>query len=414
MNENSKIFSPVKESERILLLDFLRGFAVLGILLVNIEYFANPMQIIIIPPTITNTLDNIATMLIRFLAEGKFYSIFSFLFGYGFSIMMFRAEKFNISISKIFTRRLLFLLIFGLMHILLFWIGDILTIYALVGFFLLLFKNKKPKTLIVWIIILLILPFLFTALGLIAIELGKMFPPAANAIEKSYKEQEEAYKLDILQAYNIYANGNFSEIFYQRLSDIKFLASATFAIIPGILAMFLTGFYFGKRKIFQEFEINLLLLRKICFLGLILGVAGNLIYTLNIHSISRIYLTPKLLLAVFGQTIGFPALSLFYITGFGLLFYKNPYNKIINLLAPVGKLALTNYLMHSIIFTTVFYGYGLGLYGKVGKSLGILMGITMFIFQILFSNYYIKKFRYGPFEWLWRIGTYFKNPKYLI
>lgn len=156
---NSDILGPVRASERILILDVLRGFALFGILLVNFDYFVHPFQTILFPlPENVMGVEKAIAWFIKFTAEGKFYTIFSILFAYGFTIIMSRAESRSDKFLLIISRRYLFLFLLGLFHAFLIWVGDILAMYGLLGFILILFRNAKPRTILIWIIIILIVP----------------------------------------------------------------------------------------------------------------------------------------------------------------------------------------------------------------------------------------------------------------
>lgn len=410
MNEPTLSLLPTQPAERIQLLDVLRGFALFGILLVNMDYFIHPFQTILIPlPETVVGIERAVAWFVKFFAEGKFYSIFSFLFGYGFTIMMMRSEDHQTNFLPIVLRRYLVLFIIGLVHAFFIWVGDILALYSLLGFVLILFRKAKPKTLIIWVVVLLAVPLLFTLLGATAIELGKSFPQGREEIEKSFTQQEVMYKKDIDRAYQVYPTGSFIEITKQRAYDMRFMSFATIFIGPSVLAMFLIGMYFGKRQILQNLASNIPLFKKIFWWGLIIGVIGNFTYSSLILSLPRFEPTFTLFIASFGQVVGAPALSLFFIAAFALLLNSNQNNNLLNYLAAPGRMALSTYLLQSIICTTIFYGYGFGLFGKVGKVTGLILVIVIYGIQIFITNLWMKKFQYGPAEWLWRWLTYLKN-----
>ncbi|GAB6274237.1 MAG: hypothetical protein STSR0004_11000 [Peptococcaceae bacterium] len=140
--------------------------------------------------------------------------------------------------------------------------------------------------------------------------------------------------------------------------------------------------------------------------GLILGLGGNALYATLILSMLRIEPTWPLLLATAGQSIGAPLLMLAYVSAFCLLVLAPGWRERLKVLAPVGQMALTNYLTQSIVCTLVFYGYGLGLFGKIGAATGIGLTIVFYLLQIPISHWWMKYFQYGPAEWLWRSLTY--------
>jgi len=400
--------APVRLAERIETIDILRGFALLGILLVNIAIFSRPAQIIVLPlDASTPAVDRAADWLVRFLAEGKFYSLFSFLFGLGFALQMTRAEERGARLGWTYARRLIVLLGFGLIHAFLIWVGDILTVYALLGLLLLLFRKAKPRTLLIWAGVFLSLPILFYGFTVAMIELGRSAgPDVAAQIEQSFAEQDAVYRADVERANRAYASGNYFEITEQRAYDMtSFMGPGILFMAPGVFAMFLIGLYFGRRRLFQNIDEHLTFFRRLLWWGLAIGVPGNFVYAMLIQSLSRAQPSLTLLVATAGQTIGAPALSLAYVSAFVLLSRRVTW---LNVLAPVGRFALSNYLTQSIICTLIFYGYGLGLFGKVGYALCLLLVVIIYAAQVAVSQWWARRFQFGPAEWLWRSLTYMK------
>lgn len=405
------MIAPTQSVERIHTIDILRGFALLGILLVNMELFANPLQLVVMPLAAASAIDSAAAWLVRFVAEGKFFSLFSFLFGLGFALQMTRAEDKGARFAPLYLRRLIILLGIGLIHAFLIWAGDILTAYALLGFALLLFRKAKPKTLIIWAVILLTLPILFYALGIGAIELGRSTgSEVAAEIDRSFAEQRAAYLAEIERAYRVYANGNFAEITAQRAQDMLFMGFASIFLAPTVFAMFLAGMWLARRGLFQNIDDNLPFFRKLLWRGLAVGVIGNFIYaSLMGPSLPRFIPTPTLLVATLGQMVGAPALSLFYVAALTLLARQPAWQQRFRPLALTGRMALSNYLGQSIICTLIFYGYGLGWFGQVGKAAGLLLVVAIYTIQVLISAWWLARFQFGPAEWLWRTLTYMKR-----
>jgi uncharacterized protein len=402
--------APVQSWERIEVLDVLRGFALFGILVVNMELFVHPVQSIVVPlfPNIP-WHDRISTWLVRFLAEGKFYSLFSMLFGLGFALQLDRARERGFGFGGTYLRRLFVLLSIGLAHAFLIWVGDILTLYALLGFLLILFRNVRPRRLLAAAVVFISLPIiLFSSLGLL-VALGTMAgPEEAAQIEQGFAEQEAEFRADALRAYEVYPAAGFIEITRQRARDMGFIAYGYFFLLPAVFAMFLVGLYLGKRGVFRDLSGNRLLFRKLMLWGLVIGVAGNFVYATLIPGLSRVRPTGQLLLATFGQTVGAPALSLSYLAAITLLFSSPAWAPRLRRLAPVGRMALTNYLMQSIVCTFIFYGYGLGLFGQLGKTAGLVLALGIYVVQIPVSGWWLSRYRYGPAEWLWRSLTYMK------
>jgi len=410
MSASNSLIAPVQQAERIQIVDILRGFALFGILFVNMTIFSRPIQSILFPvdPT-TPWFDRSVEWLIHFLGEGKFYALFSMLFGLGLTLQMERIEGRGGRFVPLYLRRLLVLLGIGIVHAFLIWMGDILIIYALLGFLLIMFRKAKPRTLLVWMVILIALPLLFNAAATGLVELGRSAPEGAIQIEAAFAGTIAGFTTDLENAYLVYANGNFAEITAQRFYDYTSMGLMSFFVMGfNVMAMFLLGVYFGKQDIFRDLEANRDLFRKLLVWGLLIGLGGNALYATLILPISRIELSWPLLLATVAQGIGAPLLMLAYVSAFCLVALSPGWGKRLQMLAPVGQIALTNYLTQSIVCTLIFYSYGLGLFGKMGGAMGIGLSIVIYLLQIPFSHWWMKRFKYGPAEWLWRSLSYGK------
>jgi len=403
--------APVQQAERVQIVDILRGFALFGILFVNMTIFSHPFQAIVLPadPSLP-WVDRAALWLIHALGEGKFYALFSMLFGLGLTLLMGRVEGRGGRFVPLYLRRLLVLLAIGLIHAFLIWMGDILVLYALLGFLLILFRKAKPRTLLIWVFIFLAIPILFNlaVTGLVA--LGRTVPEVAAQIDEAFAQAEAGYRADVERAYQGYASRNYLEVTAQRAYDYQTMGLSSFWFLGfSVFAMFLLGVYFGKTGLFQNLEANRPFFRRMAILGLTLGLAGNLLYAMLIMPISRVQPTWTLLLANTAHALGAPLLMLGYVSVLCLLALNPLWGKRISVLAPVGQMALTNYLTQSIVCTLIFYGYGLGLFGKVGFAAGIGLTLVIYLLQIPISHWWMKRFQYGPAEWLWRSLTYGKR-----
>lgn len=406
-NDLKAASEPISARERILEIDILRGFALFGILLVNMASYGHSFyEYVMFNPDNGNFLDQAAAFLIAFLGEGKFYSLFSFLFGFGLAIQMSRAEARGAKFVPLYLRRILVLLGIGLIHAYLIWVGDILVPYAVLGLLLLLFRKSRPKTLLIWSIAMLSIIILINlgALGLTS--LARLAPGGAEMMEQATQEALLGYQNAAEQANQVYSSGNFAQLTSQRALDLGFVYPVTLLIAPNIFAMFLLGLAAGKKGIFNNIQAHLPFFRKLQLWGLVIGVAGNLAFAvagrLSNPSVPSLYS----LLASFGQTIGAPMLSAFYVASIILLSQNPAWRSRLAILAPVGRMALSNYLLQSLICTTIFYSYGLGLYGQVGAAVGVLLSIGIYLFQIPISHWWMKRFKFGPVEWLWRTLTY--------
>jgi len=297
----------------------------------------------------------------------------------------------------------------GAVHAFLIWVGDILIMYALLGFLLILFRKARPRTLLIWAIILLAIPLLFSIGSTALVAVGRMVPEGAAQIDQAFAQAEAGYLADLARAYRVYAGGSFAEITGQRIYDYSSLGLISFwALGFNVLAMFLVGLYFGKRQIFQDLAAHRPLFRKLLTWGLLIGIPGNALYATLIMNFPRFEPTWDLVLATVAQGIGAPLLSLAYLSALALLAERPVWGRRLKVLAPMGQMALTNYLLQSVICTLLFYSYGLGLFGKVGHAAGIGLTLVIYLLQIPFSRWWMQRFQYGPAEWLWRSLTYLK------
>jgi uncharacterized protein len=389
MSETTPTMRPVAQSERIHILDILRGFAVFGILAVNIGGFASPA---FFPGYIAPQwawYDKLAETLMLFLAEGKFYTIFSFLFGLGFSVQLARAEAKGKDVRSFYPRRLWVLFGLGLLHTLLFWIGDILRLYALLGFALLAFRNRTNRTLTIWAVVFLLIGFLI---------LGAVGGPRNDG--------GEIPGMDIIgmarQTYN--SNSFLSVVIFQVFAGI--ISFFAIAIIQGgtVMALFLLGLLAGRTKFFEHLAENQTTLKKIILWGLLAGLGFNTLF---------VFASNPWLVSL-GFTLGAPALAAVYISGLSLLSLKESGAKLLAPISKVGRMALSNYVMQSILCSLIFNGYGLGLYEKIGPA--GLWGVTFAIYlcQIPLSSWWLSRFQFGPLEWLWRSLTYGQRQPFVL
>ena len=377
---------PVETKERIDILDILRGFAVFGILAVNIAGMAGPVWLPgYAPPADIPWYDQVAEFLVNFLALGKFYVVFSFLFGLGFSIQMERAEEKGKDVRSFYPRRLWILFALGLLHSTFFFIGDILRHYALLGLLLMVFRKRSDKTLLVWAGIFMAINF---------ITLGLMGGPLGGSGGDLPKEMAGILPM----ARDVYLNGNFFQVAMFQVGASLFSFVIVFMTQGGtVMALFLLGLLAGRRQFFQRLPEHQQLLKLLFLWGMVFGIAlnGAFILFADMTWASTLF-----------WTLGAPILGGAYIAGLCLLRLNTTGANWVAPLGNVGRMALTNYLMHSIIGALLFNGYGLGYYERVGPA--GLWGITLLIFaaQIPLSSWWLSRFRFGPMEWLWRSLTY--------
>jgi len=349
----------------------LRGVAIFGILLVNLQLFFSPIYLWFSSAEWwTAPIDRVSEHLIFFVARGKFYALFSLLFGMGMAIQLRRATSRGYRFAPLFARRMGWLLLIGLAHAFLLWFGDILAVYASAGFALILFGNRKNTTLAVWTIVLLLIPLVFIGVGTAIVEVAQLIPEATAEIEQQTGASDARYVELSEQARGTYPSGSYREILPVRARQVGLMYTMYPIFAGNILALFLIGLNLGRRKFLQEVEPSLPLIRRLIWWFLGVGVAGNLVGVVLLERVQPGLPSMESFVQQVALTVGAPALTFFYIASITLLFQKPAWRRLLVPLGAVGRMALSNYLLHSLVFTLLANGYGLGLYGKVRPSVG--------------------------------------------
>jgi uncharacterized protein len=402
--------TPTTASQRIELLDALRGFAIFGILMVNMPLFYKPVTSMLLGfDGSVGTLNLVSEMFIKFFFEGKFYVLFSMLFGYGFWLFINRNRPDGKSIVPTFRLRVFFLFLFGIAHIVLLWAGDILLWYALFGLWLISFRKVSDRGLIKRAIWIALIPSFFMIIVSLFTILAGINPEAKEAMSASMEGSAANMQMLADKAREVYSAGSFAEIVSVRIKEYLTVTSgAVIMFYPMVLAMFLLGVWAARKNLIKNYMEHLPFFRKALAWGLIIGLVFNIIYAWTYTQVAMSQPGPLSLLGTFSHSLGGLMFCLVYVSAIVLLAAKGRINRFLRLLAPVGRMALTNYLLHSLICTTLFLPYGFGLFSKIDAWHGILLTVIIFALQIPFSNLWLKHFNYGPFEWLWRSLTYWK------
>ena len=405
------MYLPQKPKERIEVLDAIRGFALLGILMVNMPLMYEPISKIISGGSGDNlTLsDMLSESFIKFFFEGKFFLIFSMLFGYGFYIFLQKPAESNSSVLSLYRRRLFILLLFGIAHIVLLWGGDVLFVYSIFGFLLLLFRKSGDKKIIRWALFFILIPVIILTVLTFLILILNSFPEIKTELDVMNKENNLYYEELINRARNTYSTGSFGSIILMRLEEYadSFFTSLIF-FCPTIMGMFLIGFLSARKGLFTDLANKAALFKKILFRSLAIGLLANTGFVITMYLSDPFSLDLYFLLGTTMGLIGGIAFSLCYISIITLLFIKGKATLLSKTLVPMGRMALTNYLMQSTICAFIFHSYGLGFYGKVEVWQGILLTFLIYSLQVIFSRIWLNYFYFGPLEWLWRSLTYRK------
>lgn len=403
------VLKPTQPGERLFHVDVLRGVAIFGILVVNMMFFVWPFYHILIDVQPWSGIANdIAQGFIWFFAETNFITMFSLLFGFGFYMLFQRASARQQNVRPLFVRRMFVLLGFGLVHTFFFWVHDVLVYFALVGFLLLLFRNKEPRSLTKWAVAAILIPMMFV---LIAGGLGSLAaatPEGAAEMEAALSEQREMFAGMYEQALTTYGSGTFIEVTIQRSIDfvMEFIGSFLTSQLFLILAMFLTGLNLGKRGMFADPETHIEGWNRLLKWGLIVGLPTSAVYTVTGFFMEPMGVGAATTLHGASALVAGPALCLAYVSMIVKACRSERVRRVLSPVAAVGRNALSNYLFQSVICTTLFFGYGFGLYAGFGPAIGLLVTVAIYAVQLAISSWYVDRFRYGPAELLWRKLTY--------
>ena len=406
------VMTPVDADARVQALDVLRGFALLGILLMNIEGMAGPLMGAMtgVDPASTGA-DRVVDTLIYLFVQGKFYPLFSLLFGMGFAVMLVRAEAAGRPFFGVYLRRVLALLGIGLAHALLLWSGDILLTYALIGLPMLLFFRRTPVSrLPKWGIGLVLFPcLLMLSFGMLG-SLAQSSPGEAAGFEASMAEQAQQMAALVEAERQAYGSGTYAEAVAQRGRDTGVLIGFTAMFGWSILGLFLLGAWFARSGAIAHPEQHARLHARLRWLALPVGLAMMLCSwwlepTMDFGRMDLRSASAQVL-----HTLAGMLMALGYMAWIVRALQDSPLAGPLGRLAPAGRMALTNYLLQSLAMTWIFYGYGLGYFGQLPRAWQPLLVVAFFLLQVAWSHWWLARFRFGPVEWLWRWATYGRRP----
>lgn len=380
---------PVSPEERHHLIDALRGFALACVLLANLGYLSlytltTESARAAMP---TAGFDAVVFTLMEWLVNAKAITLFSLLFGLGFAMQLERAQARGADLGR-FVHRLFWLMVMGVLHSYFLWWGDILMVYALVGLALVLFR-RAPDGVLLWggLFIALILP------TLLAPWLGGALPGLPSRDE---------INAEALQAFR---GGDWGRVFTMNVEMVNWTRLSGGILICFVLGRFLLGYWAGRRRLFQQPQAHVALFKKLFWGGLLIAAAGTAFQAAKTHLGWGAEITPRWVNG-FLFRLDSLALGVAYAAGFTLLFLRPGGARMLRVLAPVGRMALTHYLCQSVLGIALFYGIGLGLGPSTGTIGWLLAWAGIFGAQVLFSHWWLARFRYGPFEWVWRSLTY--------
>ena len=397
--------APVDPRQRIEAVDMVRGFALFGVLLVNMFNFG-AYSIAWNEPG-----NELAFSVMRFFFETKSWRLFSFLFGFGFALQMIRAEERGSQFAPVYLRRLIILFAIGAAHVTIYR-GDILMQYAELGLLLVLFRNVSPK-------LLLILSVCLVAVFPIGRAATSFLEPTQIAASVDYSVRLEAEKAELEEARrtHVRAVGSLREV----MADNAKLENPFGGLLGPesslpVFAMFLLGLYAGRQRIFHDITGNMQLIRRVFWWGLPIGLAcmgaERVLNATTGYAVFRDQQT-TVVPQFFGDVIfayGSTLLALGYAAGITLLAQHDRGRRLLAPLGAAGRMALTVYLSGSLMFGTLFYGFAFGKAFYLGPAAVTGYAVLFFAIQIMFAVWWTNRFRFGPMEWLWRALTYLKLP----
>jgi uncharacterized protein len=376
--------SPIAVSERAIALDALRGVALFGVLLVNlltifrVSLFAQFLPGAAGPPA--SAADHVVARILAIGLEFKAFTLFTLLFGIGLAAQHERSRGRGVAFSTYAARRLGFLLVLGLAHLFLVWNGDVLTLYAVLGMLAATLLGLSTRVLMV------------LAIALFGAHLYPLpFPPPFASFS--------ALRTHVLEANRVYATGTVGEVLAFRIREVRPITALLLWTTPRVLGLFLLGACAWREGLFRGEHRTLV--RVVGAAGLILGGAMSWATTAEAMNLGTwrdvVSRSASLLLA-----LGYAS--------FVLIAFEQPglprVQSALRLLAPLGRMALTSYLTQSIVLSVLFYGWGFGLYGRLGEARAAAIGVVIFVVQAVLCAAWLRRYRFGPTEWLWRSFTY--------
>jgi len=364
----------VSPSSRIQAIDAARGVALFGVLAVNVvtafrisifqQFLPNPFSD-------AGSLDGFVERFVHFALDMKSFSLFSILFGLGLAMQFERLSRSGHPFYFL-TRRLIALLVFGAIHLLLIWNGDILTEYALAGFVVLPLLRLSRSSLAT------IAASVLALYGILGVFPMLLPGPGPQALAEH-----------VAHATATYADGSFADVLGFSLREIEFIVPLHASVFPRTVGLFVFGAWIWRSGVFQQAGDNAGVFGGVAAIGILAGVT----LTLRTGDPFLDSLAPVVFAIGYGSLVVWIA-------------QIEETRRILAPFAAVGRMALTNYILHSVIFGFVFFGYGLGLFGQMGAAPALLLVAIVYSFQALFSTLWLNRFRFGPLEWLWRVITY--------
>lgn len=374
---------PVSPERRLESIDILRGVALFGVLVVNLitAFRVSMFQQFLLTNPPTSMADRIVEMVTSRALEMKAFALFSFLFGVGLAVQFERLSMRDRAYYWL-NRRLVVLLVLGLLHLLFVWNGDILTEYAIAGLMVLPFLRGPT-----WVMGAGFVSFLALYVAMPLMSLPIPWPGT------------ETLQRHVAAANIAYGTGGALDVWRFSMDELRLMLPLHLWILPRTVALFLLGMLAWRTGVMQRQEQHLRFFWTVSAVGLLAGGAITMASTVG----------GWVNLGAFGGTLANLA-TVVLAMGYGALvlaLVQHPVaGRVLQTFAPLGRMAFSNYIMQSVIFGFIFFGYGLGYFGRLGAADALLIGIAVYAAQLLFSNWWLTRLRFGPLEWLWRSLMY--------
>lgn len=391
--------APVAPRERVAVLDVLRGLAMLFVLLGNL-YVIYSWRFTLPGPEPEGAFDVVGEWFMNLVVEGRGQTLLTFLFGFGFAAQMLRAEARGEPVLPLYARRLAALFVIGWCHVLLLWFGDVTWGYAVVGVPLLLFLRTTTTTRLIWAAALILVP----SIAMAAIP-GSWDAVRSFVLPRSF----DAYAKELVAASA--AGQHLALAPHNAMMAFAWPAAAAIQYPCWLLGRFVLGLVAGAQRWFErDGADHLPMFRRMLVIGA-LGALPSLVVQIlgGLHVVNLWTVPGGPILVTALREIGTVAQVAFYIAGVVLLMQRAGWRRVLAILAPVGRMPLTTYLMQSLVCTFLFYGWGLD-WATPPKGQTVALGFAIFAGQVVFSHLYFRRFQFGPAEWVWRLAVYGRPP----
>ena len=401
--ETSAHAVPIAGTERLYVLDLVRGVALLGILVMNMPGFATSFYSGLSGSDVWGTWwDEWTATLRNVLFSGKFNSMFSLLFGIGFTIQLERLiERQGAAGIRIYLRRLVALFLFGALHMLVFWTGDVLHMYALLGMMLVVLRNVSDRVIVSIIVACLLFPIGLGIFKMMTIDLSDL-----DYLERAFTTWLASNDI-------AYGSGSFTDAMREHTRETWFLYTDpasieyTLSFYVQLTTTMLIGFLIGRHRFVQQLPELMPKIVRLQYWSLGIGIASALLLAYGERTVSPIDLSAKSIVVSMTYVVCRLALMSFYVTTLVRLAQIRTWQQRLLPIAEVGRMPLTNYLLQTAIATSIFYGWGLGFWNRGGPLIWLVLALAIyFVVQVPLSRWWLARFRYGPMEYLWRWLTY--------